>query len=64
MVAVLPIWTPEHVAWLEERFPDRCPDPGIDHRMQDRLAGNVEVVRLVRAEVERTQIPSLTGGIR
>lgn len=64
--AVFPIWTPEHVAWLEARFPDRCPDPGTDPRVMDRLTGNVEVVRCVRAEVEiyQSQAHDLTGGIR
>jgi hypothetical protein len=32
--------------------------------MMDRLTGNVEVVRLVRAEVALTQDPDLTGGVR
>lgn len=51
MAAVLPLWTDDHLRWLEARFPDRCPDPGTDHRVMDRLTGNVEVVRLVRAEI-------------
>jgi hypothetical protein len=48
---VLPLWTEEHLQWLEARFPDRCPDVGTVHRVMDRLTGNVEVVRLVRAEI-------------
>jgi hypothetical protein len=52
---VLPIWTEEHLAWLRARFPDRCPDPGTDHRTMDRITGNVEVVRLVEAEILRNK---------
>jgi hypothetical protein len=52
MAAVLPLWTEEHLRWLEARFPDRCPDPGTDPRVMDRLTGNVEVVRLVEAEIK------------
>jgi hypothetical protein len=60
---VTAIWTAEHVARLEEVFPDRCPDPGTDHRKQDRLAGNVEVVRFIRSELEHQQTHNMEGGL-
>ena len=49
---MFPIWTEEHLRWLQARFPDRCPDPGTDPRVMDRITGNVEVVRLVEAEIK------------
>lgn len=63
---MIALWTPEHLARLQEVFPDRCPDPGTDHRVMDRLTGNAEVVRFVQRELEhqQQQAHDMTGGIR
>jgi len=63
---VIALWTQEHLDRLREVFPDRCPDPGTDLRVMDRLTGNIEVIRFVQRELEGQQqaAESLTGGIR
>lgn len=63
---MIALWTQEHLDRLREVFPDRCPDPGTDHRVMDRLTGNIEVVRFVQRELEHQQkaADDLTGGIR
>jgi hypothetical protein len=63
---VIALWTQAHIDRLRSVFPDRCPDPGTDHRVVDRLTGNIEVVRWIESEFRQQQeiTHDMTGGIR
>lgn len=48
----LPLLTEQLVSKLEELFPERSPDPKDTERAIWMKAGNVEVVRLLRHELD------------
>jgi hypothetical protein len=55
----LPLLSEALVSKLEELFPDRCPDPAASERAIWMHVGNVEVIRLLRHELDNQVSRSL-----
>ena len=53
--------TPQLVAFLRERFPDRCPDVQMPDREVWFASGQASVVRFLQCELDRIEAEQLEG---